>query len=117
MGGVKDTCGGTSEASLTSKDAAADGKKSPLCDALTEVVQHVARNYPRHLNTLTGNLTQLKQLDREIHYLNGGTTPKTTDLHILSRNICQMNKLSCPKLILKSLLTSYPTKIDFCLDC
>lgn len=55
---MKDTCGGTSEASLTSKDAAVDGKKSPLCDALIEVVQHVDRNYPRHLNTLTGNPTR-----------------------------------------------------------
>lgn len=55
---MKDTCGGTSEASPTSLHTAADGKKSPLCDALTEVVQHVDRNYLRHLNTLTGNLTR-----------------------------------------------------------
>lgn len=56
---VKDTCGGTSEASLTSKDVAADGKKSPLCDALPEAVERVGRNYPRrHLNTLTGYPTR-----------------------------------------------------------
>lgn len=71
-GGVKDTCGWTSEASLTSKCAFADVKKSPLCDAFTEVMQHVDRLPTPSKHAYWKPEPLLKKLDREIHYSGGG---------------------------------------------